>query len=91
MIQLPLGTYLILWYDAKMVNYINLIKFIEARKLATVRIAPYLLVDKQDQAENVSKIRDQSQDQKLRSQIQVALTRELSEEEQLLLSFSGEE
>jgi len=46
MIQMPSDTYLILWYDAKMKNYVNLIKYLQAKKIVSARISSYLVVDK---------------------------------------------
>ena len=40
------NNYTILWYDARMKNYIDLIKKLPKKKIATHRIKPVLVVDK---------------------------------------------
>lgn len=38
--------YTILWYDARMKNYVNLLKELPKKRIATTRIVPVLVVDK---------------------------------------------
>ena len=42
--------YTILWYDAKMKNYINLLEFLNKKRLSQARIKAYLVVDKTEYA-----------------------------------------
>ena len=78
---------MILWFDAKMVNYTNLLSNLEKRRLSVAKIVPFLVVDKPDIAENVDKIRQECSDPMLKGKIQVVLTREISDQEQLLNTF----
>lgn len=77
------NTYTILWYDAKMQNYNNLNDFLVKRKLSLAKVTPYLVVDKAEYAEKSSEIFT-----KLRKQHKILLKRELSQQEQLMTSFS---
>ena len=82
--------YLILWYDAKMINYTNLLSSLEKRRINQAKIVPMLVVDRPDIAENVDKLREECSDDVLKGKIQVVLKRELSDQEQLMQTF-GEE
>ena len=47
----------------------------------------YLIVDKQEYAENVDDIKDGAKNKKLRNLINVALKRQLTDAESLILAF----
>lgn len=81
------GQYAILWYDAKMQNYLNLLKYLNKRKIVQAKVKAYLVVDKEEYAENVDKIREQAKEDALKTQVRVLLKRELTDEESLLLAF----
>lgn len=74
-----------------MANYINLLDFLNKRKVVQARISAHLIVDKKEVAENVQKIKEEAKDKKLKSQVRVLLKRELTDQEQLLRTFSEEQ
>lgn len=71
--------YTVLWYDAKMVNYLNLLKFLIERKIVQAKVVSYLVVDRRDVAENVEKIKEEATDAQLKSQVKLLLKRDLTE------------
>lgn len=52
--------YVVLWYDAKMVNYLNLIKDLKNKKLATDRVLPILVVDNPEHISKVYMIKEKA-------------------------------
>ena len=49
-----------------MKNYLNLLEFLDKRKLVQAKVKAYLIVDKSEYAENVNKIKQGASDQKLK-------------------------
>lgn len=58
--------YIIFWYDAKMKNYLNLLEFLNNRRLVQAKVTAILVVDKREIAENVEKIKEGAADMKLK-------------------------
>ena len=84
------GAYSILWYDAKMQNFLNLLEYLNKKRLTNARVNCFLIVDRPEYVENVQKIKDAASNKKLRDQLQVALKRDLTDQESLMHSFSDE-
>ncbi len=79
--------YYVLWYDAKMKNYLLFIEYLHKKKFIQARVVPLLLVDKPEYMSNIEKIRAESKDERMKGDVQVMLKRELSEQEKLLRAF----
>lgn len=76
--------YTIFWYDPKMKNYLSLLEYMQkkGKSLASQQaLNCYLIVDKEEHAQNVADIADQATDKKLKKLVKVALHRKLTEEE----------
>ena len=39
------GAYSILWYDAKMINFLNLVEYLNEKRISNARINCFLVVD----------------------------------------------
>ena len=80
-----------LWYDAKMKNYLLFIEFLHKKKFIQAKVNPLLVVDKLEYMTNIEKIRAESKDQKMKADVSVYLNRELTEQESLLRVFDYKE
>ena len=58
-----------------MKNYLSLLENLNNRKIVSAKIVPYLVVDKEEYAENIDKIKDGATNKKLKAQVQVLLKR----------------
>ena len=71
-----------------MKNYTNLLEFLNKKRLVSAKIKTYLVVKKEEIAQGVDEIRNSaSQNNLIKSQIQILLKRQLSDQESLMHSF----
>lgn len=75
---------MILWYDAKMKNYLSLLAYVNKKRLSQANLQSFLVVDRPEYAENVDKIREGATDDRLKAQVQVLLKRDLTDQESLM-------
>ena len=67
-----------LWYDAKMKNYLLFVEYLHKKKFIHASVSPILVVDRVEYMQNIEKIKAQSKDDKMRKDVQVMLKRDLS-------------
>ena len=48
--------YFVLWYDAKMKNYISFMEYLFKKRIVSAKISPILVVDKEEHMKNIHKI-----------------------------------
>ena len=60
------GDYVVLWYDAKMKNYLLFIEYLHKKKFIQAKVSTILVVDKQEYMENIEKIKKESKDEKMK-------------------------
>ena len=71
--------YTVLWYDAKMKNYLLFIEFLHKKKFIQAKVNTVLVVDKPEYMTNIEIIKKESKDEKMKADVCVMLKRELSE------------
>ena len=79
--------YFVLWYDAKMKNYLLFIEFLHKKKFIQARVNPVLVVDKLEYMNNIEKIKNESKDEKMKQDVNVMLRKEFSDQEKLIRTF----
>lgn len=57
---------MVLWYDAKMKNYLLFIEYLHKKKFIQAEVSAIIVVDKQEYMENIDKIRKESKDEKMK-------------------------
>lgn len=82
--------YYVLWYDAKMKNYLLFVEYLHKKKFTQASVCPILVVDRAEYLQNIEKIKSQSKDEKMRKDVQVMLKRELTTQESLQRSFGAD-
>jgi hypothetical protein len=80
--------YVVLWYDAKMKNYLLFIEHLHKKKFIQAKVTPILVVDKPHHMQNIEKIRKESKDERTKAEVRVMLLKEPTEKERLLREFS---
>ena len=70
-----------------MKNYLLFIEYLHKRKFIQAKVNPVLLVDKPEYMVNIEKIKTESRDEKMKSDVTVFLRRPLSDQEQLMRAF----
>ena len=73
------GDYYVLWYDAKMKNYLLFIEHLHKKKFIQAKVNPILVVDKLEYMSNIEKIKGESKDEKMKQDVKVMLKRTLSD------------
>ncbi len=58
-----------LWYDAKMKNYLLFIEHLHKKKFIQAKASPVLIVDKPQYLDNIEKIRSESKDEKMKADV----------------------
>lgn len=61
--------YYVLWYDAKMKNYLLFLEYLHKKKFIQARVVPILLVDKPEYMSNIEKIRAESKDERMKTDV----------------------
>ncbi len=68
-----------LWYDAKMKNYLLFVEYLHKKKFIQAKVNPMLIVDKPEYITNIEKIKAESKDERMKADVSVMLKRDLSE------------
>lgn len=58
--------YTVLWYDAKMKNYLLFIEYLHKKKFIQAKVNTILVVDKPEYMSNIEKIKAESKDEKMK-------------------------
>ncbi len=61
--------YYVLWYDAKMKNYLLFIEYLHKKKFIQARVIPILVVDKPEYMSNIEKIRAESKEERMKADV----------------------
>jgi hypothetical protein len=61
--------YYVLWYDAKMKNYLLFVEYLHKKKFIQAKVSPVLIVDKPQYLDNIEKIRSESKDEKMKADV----------------------
>jgi len=69
----------VLWYDAKMKNYLMFIEYLHKKKFIQAKVSPTLIVDKAEYLANIEKIKAESKDERTKADVRVLLYRPLTE------------
>ena len=77
-----------LWYDAKMKNYLLFIEYLHKKKFIQAKVNTILVVDKPEYLTNIEKIKGESKDERMKADVCVMLKRDLTEQEKLLRAFA---
>ena len=68
-----------LWYDAKMKNYLLFIEYLHKKKFIQAKVNTILVVDKPEYITNIEKIKGESKDERMKADVCVMLKRDLTE------------
>ncbi|CDW82757.1 UNKNOWN [Stylonychia lemnae] len=82
-------SYVVFWYDAKMKNYLTFLDFLIKRKFIQGNVRAVLIVDRIEYMTNIEKIKSESRDEKLKSQMNVMLKKQFTDTEKLVKAFDN--
>jgi len=82
--------YVVLWYDAKLKNYLSFLEFIEKKKFIQAKIKVILVVDKEEVLFNMQRLQADAS-QKTAKEAIIMLRSDFTENEKLVESFKGVE
>jgi hypothetical protein len=71
--------YYVLWYDAKMKNYLMFLEYVQKKRMVHANIRGILIVDRPEYLANVEKIKSESSNKELRDEVIVMKKKVLNE------------